>query len=537
MSFPSKKVVFSRFNRKKLQPSFRSRTRIFGALNDTKRRVEQSEIQDLVERWNCVLYVIDGETVLKLLSPVNIESLEEVWKWAKDNVNVEGVQSYLVKKTERNSPDNLKNRKYNIPEKMMLKIDTEEWQYFLIQEGTEFSMARIELEDVPREWGGFKLWMMPQKNKKISIEVVATLKKMVQMTNMPLNFAELNMVVRTQVMSYLEKTRIDNVGEIVMKTCETPYHISKWESLKATEKCWVDYYKKRWILVKQENNKMTWARIDWRNERYYLSVVGKVNDKFKFAIQNQEIKQSDQPENQQLKDQKIKSIDIFEMRIPGENRDLKLQVMKMIKDKPINVEVTDTIEVEGSDNQGMKMEDRVKNAVETYMRREQGEYGEMNTIMNIKSRNSEGEDITYCATHYIQPKEPTLVSEMEELTWIVIEVDDCKLTLKKTYQVEMGEMTFTLTMEVEYTNLKSPGQLINPQQKVMVTETPEGITLSFITEGDKHYQILKRVSTNTFRIRAKDNDGIEWDVISTGFGDSLKVKRKERDNDGNYVLW
>jgi hypothetical protein len=96
----------------------------------------------------------------------------------------------------------------------------------------------------------------------------------------------------------------------------------------------------------------------------------------------------------------------------------------------------------------------------------------------------------------------------------------------------MAEMMFTLTMEVEYPDLESPDYLINPQQKVMVAETSEGITLSLINNEDN--RTLKRwVSTNKFRIRAKDEHEKEWDVISTGFGNSLKLKGNKRDNDTN----
>jgi curved DNA-binding protein CbpA len=152
MPFLSQKVVFNRFNRKKLQLSFRSRTRIFGASNDTRegKQEQLEEILKLVDTWNCVLRVIGGETILVLLNPVDNKSLRVVWEWAKDNVDV--VQSYLVENTERTLSDNLRNRKYNIPGKMMLKMDTEEWQYFLIKGETKFSMAEIKLEEMPREW-------------------------------------------------------------------------------------------------------------------------------------------------------------------------------------------------------------------------------------------------------------------------------------------------------------------------------------------------------------------------------------------------
>jgi hypothetical protein len=113
---------------------------------------------------------------------------------------------------------------------------------------------------------------------------------------------------------------------------------------------------------------------------------------------------------------------------------------------------------------------------------------------------------------------------MDQLTWHVGEIDGRKLILKK--------MKFTLTIEVESHDPESLGHLINPRQKVMVAETPKGIALSFTIKGDKHYQILERASMNTFRIRTKDNDGIKWDVISTGSRDSLKLERKARDNDG-----
>jgi hypothetical protein len=429
------------------------------------------KILEPVDTWNCVLYVIDGETVLKLLSPVNIESLEEVWEWAKDNVNVEGVQSYLVEMTER-------NRKYNIPEKMMLKMDTGEWQYFLIKRETKFSMAEIKLEEVPREWGGFKLWRIPQENVMISIEVVAALE-------VEEGDEITKDVVAYQVMSYLEKTRINNVKDVLIKTCmngenyKKPYRITTPEELMGTRKCWVDYYKKRWVLVKQKNNEMTWARIDWRNEKYYVSVVKKVINQFKFIIQNQEIKRPDQPKDQlplnninsiidEMVDKaywriyhqlgmievkltkaehekeeileilwkyvsqrfseennvnKLKIIridgtplyfqlqkdlsfetakfDVFLMKIPQIDWDLTLIVTRV--NKPVEVNVVSMKQVEGTDNQGMKMEDRMKNAVQTYMRQEQGEYREMEIRMKIN------DNVTFT---FVSSKEPILVAEM-----------------------------------------------------------------------------------------------------------------------------
>jgi hypothetical protein len=651
MSFPSQKVVFSRFNRKKLLPSLRSRIRIFGASNSsiesgekqdsiesgeeknstggeekqdsTEEGEEQLEIQDPVERWNCVLRVIDGETILVLLNPVDNKSLKEVWKWAKMNITMSYVRECLAANTKDNFPDDSNNRKYNIPEKMMLKMNTEEWQYFLIQEGTKFKTARIELEEVPREWGGFKLWKIPRDKNMISVEIVATweLQEQDVITEM-LGKWKLEDIMAYQVMSYLEKTQIDNVNDIVVEICvsgiecEAIFPISEQKSLKATEqnpleateKSWMDYYKKRWISVKLEN-KVIWTRIDWRNERYYVSAVEDVNDKFKFIIQNQEIKRPDRLKYQPLENDKIKSIitelknsdywtllhdqcmievkltkaehekveilkrickvasenvdmkrlkiirtdgtplyfslqdlrskiekfEMFQMWIPNMHRNSWLLVIE--RDNKLILEVAEPIKLEESDKQQESVM-RVKNAVQAYMRREQGEYRRIDIIMNLESKNSKGDCIITRNPHPVPPRELTLDPEMDELMWEVtnLDVDGCKLTLKKILPIQMEKMKLTLTMEVEYPDLKSLGHLINPQQKVIVAETPKDITMSFIVKGDKYYQILKRVSTNTFRIRAKDNDGIEWDVISTGFGDSLKLKRKKRDNDGNHYV-
>jgi hypothetical protein len=111
MSFLSQKVVFSRFNRKRLQRSSRSRTRIFGASNDdTESEKEQSEIQDPVERWNCVLRIIYDETILVLLNPVDNKSLKEVWEWAKANITMSYVRECLAANTKDNFPDDPNNR-------------------------------------------------------------------------------------------------------------------------------------------------------------------------------------------------------------------------------------------------------------------------------------------------------------------------------------------------------------------------------------------------------------------------------------------
>jgi hypothetical protein len=203
MSFPSQKVVFSRFNRKKLLPSLRSRTRIFGASNSsiesgekqdsiesgeeknstggeekqdsTEEGEEQLEIQDPVERWNCVLRVIDGETILVLLNPVDNKSLKEVWEWAKANITMSYVRECLAANTKDNFPDDPNNREYNVPKKMMLTMGKKEWQLFLIKQDSKFDMAEIKQREMPREWGGFKLWEIPRDKNMISVEIVPTL--------------------------------------------------------------------------------------------------------------------------------------------------------------------------------------------------------------------------------------------------------------------------------------------------------------------------------------------------------------------------
>jgi small nuclear ribonucleoprotein (snRNP)-like protein len=170
---------------------------------------------------------------------------------------------------------------------------------------------------------------------------------------------------------------------------QKPYRTTTQKEFRGTRKCWVDYYKKRWVAVELENGEEIWVRIDWRNERYYISVVEEVDNQLKFTIQNREIKQYDQPEDQQLKDKEIKSdcgtsFNKFRMRIPGKDRDSELQVTKR-ENKVVQVKVANMIEIERSNSLKVSMEEMiVKNAVQAYMRREQGEYGGMKIIMKIK---------------------------------------------------------------------------------------------------------------------------------------------------------
>jgi hypothetical protein len=136
------------------------------------------------------------------------------------------------------------------------------------------------------EWGrGFKLWRIPQEDNKISLDVVGTLLKLRkgdEIINM-LSQEELQDVVTYQVMTYLEKIWRNDVKDIAIKirTNETVSSIPSPKELKGIMWCAVDYYKKIWVLMKQNNNEMIWARIDWRNERYYVSVVQDENKKQK----------------------------------------------------------------------------------------------------------------------------------------------------------------------------------------------------------------------------------------------------------------
>jgi hypothetical protein len=521
MSFLGKKVVFSRLNREELRFPSRNQTRIFGALAkgvQKKTEVEQKKMDGFMnsalDKGDCVLEVLGNETILKVLLSVNDSKyLMGIWEWAKKNVNVGEVWDRLVNNTNKMFPGRLRcGKQYYSPEKMMLIIKGES-QYFLIKQGTEFNMARIELEDVPREWGGFKLWIVPQEDNKILIEVVGTLLKLGEgdkIINM-LSQEELQNVVTYQVMSYLEKIWRNDMKDIMIKIRMNGKvrSISPPKELKGTIRCAVDSYRKRWVAVKQNNNEMIWARIDWRNKKYYVSTVEEMNNQFKFIIQNHEINQPDQLEDQQLKDDEIKRIianlatrnygpplddayvievkltkakherveilkriwndalfsvkkynenecenklkiirmdgtplyfqlqkdltfetaklDVFPMKIPEMDWNLDLIVMKRV-DEPIQVQVVSMKHMVGSDNQGMKMENRVKNAVQTYMRKEQGEYGEIYIIMKINGK---------VISNFVSPEEPTLVAEMVAIN------NDCDTVKYKRRVSESDLITVT----------------------------------------------------------------------------------------------